>query len=125
MISFNHVAVFVSDLEKSGRFYEQILELKKIEEPFKLGKHIWFHIGDHCQLHLIADKPKKDNVHWHFSFSVPDVAAFARKLEAVDIGYGDLGDTSKNNICFRPDGIKQIFFQDPDGYWIEANDDRY
>ena len=28
-------------------------------------------------------------------------------------------EVSKINI--RADGIKQIFFQDPDGYWIEVN----
>ena len=24
----------------------------------------------------------------------------------------------------RPDGVKQVYFQDPDGYWIEVNDGR-
>jgi catechol 2,3-dioxygenase-like lactoylglutathione lyase family enzyme len=27
-------------------------------------------------------------------------------------------------VTTRPDGIKQIYFQDPDGYWIEVNDSR-
>jgi lactoylglutathione lyase len=26
-----------------------------------------------------------------------------------------------NKINIRADGVKQIFFQDPDGYWIEVN----
>jgi catechol 2,3-dioxygenase-like lactoylglutathione lyase family enzyme len=30
-----------------------------------------------------------------------------------------------NTITTRPDGIKQIYFKDPDGYWIEVNDDPY
>jgi lactoylglutathione lyase len=25
----------------------------------------------------------------------------------------------------RVDGIKQIYLQDPDGYWIEVNDDKF
>jgi catechol-2,3-dioxygenase len=25
----------------------------------------------------------------------------------------------------RPDGVKQIYFQDPEGYWIEINDDKH
>jgi catechol 2,3-dioxygenase-like lactoylglutathione lyase family enzyme len=29
----------------------------------------------------------------------------------------------KNSITTRPDGIKQIYFQDPDGNWIEINND--
>jgi lactoylglutathione lyase len=28
----------------------------------------------------------------------------------------------KNAISSRVDGVKQIWFQDPDGYWIEIND---
>jgi catechol 2,3-dioxygenase-like lactoylglutathione lyase family enzyme len=30
---------------------------------------------------------------------------------------------NKNKINIRPDGIKQIYVQDPDGYWIEINDE--
>jgi len=26
-----------------------------------------------------------------------------------------------NKITLRADGVKQIYFQDPDGYWIEVN----
>ena len=25
----------------------------------------------------------------------------------------------------RPDGVHQLYFQDPDGYWIEVNDDKF
>jgi len=28
-------------------------------------------------------------------------------------------------VQLRPDGIQQIYFQDPDGYWIEVNDDKF
>ena len=31
----------------------------------------------------------------------------------------------KGSITLRVDGVHQIYFQDPDGYWIEINDDRY
>lgn len=29
-----------------------------------------------------------------------------------------------NTTNTRPDGIKQIYLQDPDGYWIEINDNQ-
>jgi len=25
----------------------------------------------------------------------------------------------------RPDGVRQIYFQDPDGYWLEVNDSKF
>jgi lactoylglutathione lyase len=28
----------------------------------------------------------------------------------------------KNAVTNRVDGVKQIYFRDPDGYWIEIND---
>ena len=34
------------------------------------------------------------------------------------------GKGEKNTITNRPDGVKQIYFQDPDGYWIEVNDSK-
>jgi lactoylglutathione lyase len=27
-----------------------------------------------------------------------------------------------NSVTLRVDGVKQIYFKDPDGYWIEIND---
>jgi len=30
----------------------------------------------------------------------------------------------KGTTNTRPDGIKQIYLQDPDGYWIEINDNK-
>ena len=38
----NHIAVYVTDLDKSEQFYHSLLNLVKIEEPFKDGKHVWF-----------------------------------------------------------------------------------
>jgi len=28
-------------------------------------------------------------------------------------------------VTTRPDGVHQIWFQDPDGYWLEINDVKY
>jgi lactoylglutathione lyase len=25
----------------------------------------------------------------------------------------------------RPDGVKQVYLQDPDGFWLEVNDDKF
>jgi catechol 2,3-dioxygenase-like lactoylglutathione lyase family enzyme len=27
-----------------------------------------------------------------------------------------------NSITTRTDGVRQVYFQDPDGYWIEVNE---
>lgn len=120
----NHIAVFVNDLEKSTRFYKDIIGLEVMDEPFKDGKHAWFTLGVQGQLHLISGAKAgleqiKDR---HLCFSVPSIDAFIVNLAKNKIRYSNWkGDG--NTPTVRPDGIKQIYFQDPDGYWIEMNDD--
>lgn len=122
--SLNHIAVYVHDLKKSTDFYENVMQLRKIPEPFKDGRHTWFSIGDNSQLHLIQGAPKemqhdKNN---HLCFSVKSVDVFVKRLDKYDIDRVNwVGDSKEPNV--RVDGVKQIYFQDPDGYWLEVNDD--
>lgn len=120
----NHIALQVKDLKRSGIFYEQILGLKSIPEPFKDGLHLWFSIGHNTGLHLIQSTeplilPGKTT---HFCFSVKDLEEFMKSLEEYNIFYGNWEGVPKIPTV-RGDGIKQIFFQDPDGYWLEMNND--
>jgi len=46
--------------------------------------------------------------------------AFIKTLEAKNITYSDYPGTP-NKTTLRAEGINQIYFQDPDGYWIEVN----
>jgi catechol 2,3-dioxygenase-like lactoylglutathione lyase family enzyme len=56
----------------------------------------------------------------HFAFTTPDFDAFFAKLQNMTLDYSDWpGNLGKVNI--RADGVKQIYFQDPDGYWLEVN----
>jgi len=52
------------------------------------------------------------------------VEEFSKHLDAMNIKYGNWAQTSKDPQV-RPDGIKQVYLQDPDGYWIEVNDDKF
>jgi lactoylglutathione lyase len=49
----NHIALNVKDLQKSVTFYQNIIGLDTIPEPFHDGNHTWFSIG-RAQLHLIG-----------------------------------------------------------------------
>lgn len=120
----NHIAVYVHDLKKSADFYEHVVQLPKIPEPFRDGLHEWFSIGS-SQLHLIAGAAagREQNKNSHLCFSVQSIEAFIERLEQYGIDYSNWpGDSRSPTI--RPDGVKQIYFQDPDGYWIEVNNDR-
>lgn len=122
----NHVALYVKDLNKSEVFYRDVMQLKEIPEPFHDGKHVWFRTGEHNQLHIIqgAAAVTDHDINSHFAYAVPNIPSFARHLDQMKIKYGNWkGDSQSPQI--RPDGIKQIYLQDPDNYWIEVNDDKF
>jgi lactoylglutathione lyase len=119
----NHIALYVNDLKKADDFYGKILQLQKIEDPFKDGRHTWYTLGPAGALHLIQgpavtlNRPKNE----HLCFSVASVEDFIVTLDKYQIDYTNLPGTAKAPTV-RPDGVKQIYFQDPDGHWIEIND---
>lgn len=122
--SFNHVAISVKDVEVSAEFYIKVLKLKEIENTASTSKTRWFSLGEGKQLHLIP-RPNADiktNKAVHFALAIDDITTFIAHLNFLNIEYTDwLGTPSKDYI--RNDGIQQFYFQDPDGYWIEVNED--
>lgn len=119
----NHIALWVVDLKTSTHFYLQIIGLDTIPEPFHDGKHTWFSIGPKSHLHLIQGAPLADDhpKNTHLCFSVPSVTDFIKTLEKNKISYENwVGEP--NAVTNRADGVKQLYFKDPDGYWIEVND---
>jgi len=122
----NHTAIYVIDVKRSGNFYEQILGLDTVPEPFHDGKHIWLRTGAHTMLHIIqgADAKKEYYKNQHTCFSVGDIVVFAEMLKKNDLAFEDVNG-NKRVFSTRPDGIHQLWLKDPDGYWIEVNDDKY
>lgn len=123
---FNHTTIYVVDMNKSADFYEKAMMLKRIPEPFHDNKHIWLKIGEHNQLHIVqgAKEITEHTINIHLAFSVASVENFAKHLDELNVKYGNWAQDSKTPQV-RPDGVKQIYLQDPDGYWIEVNDDKF
>ncbi|OJY92574.1 MAG: glyoxalase [Sphingobacteriales bacterium 44-15] len=121
----NHVAVYVVDLQKSGDFYMNVLGLDSIPEPFHDGRHIWLRIGPGASMHIIqgAEAKKEYYKNNHFCFSVNSVDDFTALLRKKSIPYEDVAGRQMS-VTTRVDGVKQIWLRDPDGYWIEINDDK-
>jgi lactoylglutathione lyase len=95
-----------------------------IPEPFNDGRHTWFSLGPAGQLHLIQGAKTKEvhDKNEHLCFSVASVDQFTAKLKAKSIPYENWAG-EQETVTARPDGIKQIYFKDPDGHWLEVNDD--
>lgn len=123
---FNHLTVYVVDLQTSADFYRKVMQLQEIPEPFHDNKHVWFKMGEHNQLHVVSGAKEKvpHDINIHLAFTVSSVEEFAKHLDGLNIKYGNWAQSTKDPQV-RPDGIKQVYLQDPDGYWIEVNDDKF
>jgi lactoylglutathione lyase len=123
--ALNHIALHVFDLKKSGMFYTETIGLDTIPEPFHDGNHIWLSVGYKSHLHLIGGaKPAIDrDKNTQLCFTVPSVEQFLERLKKINWPYEDWAGTA-GAITKRVDGVKQVYFRDPDGYWIEVNDAR-
>lgn len=123
-IVISHIALQVTNLQQSTNFYKDVIGLQPLEEPFKLGRHSWFALGPACQLHLIAGAVELPQFHidHHLALSTADLQNFIQQLDAAGVTYYD-AKKAAGVVHVRPDGIRQVFFQDPDGYWLEMNNE--
>ncbi|ULC58979.1 VOC family protein [Flaviramulus sp. BrNp1-15] len=121
-VSLNHIALSVKDVNKSAEFYKNTLNLEEITNKTKVDGIRWFSFGEGKELHLISTL-KSDvtiNKAVHFAITTSNFDAFFEKIKSTNIAYSDWPGTM-NKVSIRADGIRQIFIQDPDGYWIEVN----
>ena len=122
-IAFDHAGLQVRDLEKSVAFY-RALGLHRLDDPFKDNAHIWLSLGGDHALHLLAGAPPADahramDVHLALrGRSIEDIVTILNRLSVPYFNSKQVPQT----ITTRADGVRQIYLQDPDGYWLEIND---
>jgi catechol 2,3-dioxygenase-like lactoylglutathione lyase family enzyme len=115
---YNHVGLFVQDIQKSARFYREIVGLEPVEVPDNLKAiRSWFKIGPGQQLHLLAGRTEpvtnNDKNSAHVSWTIPNADPVEEYLKSKGIPY---------TRQLRFDGIGQIYITDPDGYVIELTE---
>ena len=125
-ITFDHAALFVRNLDTSAQFYSSLFHFDTLPHPKLELRYQWFKVGNSFALHMVEGL--KDTVRIpffdHLCFSVPSITEFAALLDRLNIEYYS-GPDRKKGFRLRDDGVKQLFFQDPDKYWIEVNDAKH
>ena len=114
MFRFAHNNFYVTDLERSLKFYKEVLnltEVKRVDEGYSLVVYLGDEMHSHYMLELIwrkdgqkmADMGKAE---FHIALSTDDYEAAKAKhtqMGVIEYEVKELG-------CY--------FIMDPDGYWI-------
>ena len=122
-IAFDHAGLQVRDLEKSVYFY-RALGLHRIDDPFRDNVHIWLSLGGDQALHLLAGAPSAADpraMDVHLALRVRSIDDIVTTLNRLDVPYFNSKHVPQT-MTTRADGVRQIYLQDPDGYWLEIND---
>jgi catechol 2,3-dioxygenase-like lactoylglutathione lyase family enzyme len=127
--SLNHYLIVSKNLERSKKFYQQVLGLDVAERPDFGFPGYWLKTGDNICVHLASQNPNKIRDQFLLkkhpkgtagSGSVDHIAFLAQNPEEVR----DRIQKNKIEMHFRsfPDAkLFQIFLKDPDDVTIELN----
>lgn len=132
MAAIHHVALTVTDLERSKAFYRDILQLQEIARPPFNFPGAWFQLGETQHVHLIVhdratfrEKPL-DSRDVHFAVRVPHYGEAVEFLRSK--GYReDFGRDHPMCMILQPHataGFPQLYICDPDRHVIEINSEK-
>jgi len=118
-----HVAIQATDIDRSAAFYHEAFGLRIIPTPLKNRR--WLDLGNGLALHILDGRvaPKPSNRNEHLALHVNDLATVTAWLDRHKLVWTDLAGTP-STMQNRFDGVRQIYVQDPDGYWLEIGDSR-
>ncbi|HZZ29114.1 MAG TPA: VOC family protein [Pirellulales bacterium] len=118
----NHVALVTRHLDASKKFYNEVLGFREVPRPNFTFPGAWL-FGHGLMIHLLGHNPAANEQpspaaaeiltrEYHLALHTDDLSTVERLL-------------TEHGILFRRNrqadtGVKQIFFQDPDGFHIEV-----
>ena len=121
--TIDHVTIVASDLQRSTRFYTEVLGMEQVERPAFGFPGCWFQAGS-TQVHLNLEGERAGkaglarqggtsmSTGFHYAFEVDDCAAAVARMEELGVPIAEGPKT-------RPDGVRQFYVHDPDGHLVE------
>ncbi|MBV9119060.1 MAG: VOC family protein [Acetobacteraceae bacterium] len=120
-LALNHYTINVRDLEATKAFYEDIVGLKAGERPPLSFPGYWLYCGGQPVVHLVGHRPENPPIEGtpdpgrldHIAFSAENLRLMRERPNANGISFQERVLPQLN--------MTQLFFQDPDGIYIEFN----
>ena len=113
---FNHVSIHAPDLERSTRFYVEVLGMEKIPTYNFAFPVQYLRLGD-LQLHLFQREAPAPEFH-HIGINVDDFHAAYEKAKELGIQESS---AFFSHIYELPDGSVQMYIRDPAGNLVEID----
>lgn len=123
--SFDHYAINVDDVDQSVAFYQKVLALQEVYDGTGKDHIRWLSLGNGMSLHISETDHSQVRTQKgvHLSISVNKFDDFVQHLRDINLQFFSWqGVPMQSNS--RGDGVRQVYFKDLDGYWIEVNDGR-
>jgi len=121
--TIDHITLVVSDLERSAKFYTDLLGMEPVDRPDFGFPGRWFQAGS-TQIHMNVEGEEAGKAGlpfqgatrvtrgFHYAFEVDDCDGAAARL-------AELGVPIEEGPFSRPDGARQMYIRDPDGHFVE------
>ena len=113
----DHYALLTSDIEKTTRFYTEVVGLEVGFRPELTFPGVWLYAGGQPIVHIISGKPiatRETGAVDHLALKATgNVDAAVEKIRAHGVLY-------TTRVLVRS-GVTQVFFRDPDGVGVELN----
>ena len=117
LLALDHVTVRSADLERTERFYCDLLGMRTGPRPAIPVPGHWFYIGDQAVLHVLPlvrlALPGTEATIDHFALRAEGLPEFEQRLHAA-------GQPFERRLL-ADSGIWQIFLTDPDGAVVELS----
>lgn len=116
LAELDHYNITTDDLDRSVKFYEEVLGLKIGKRPNVKIPGAWLYCGDKAVVHLVSVKHNEKSGMGtldHVAFRATDFDGTRANLKERGIAFSEMS---------LPDfKIHQIFVHDPDGVKVELN----
>lgn len=116
LADLDHYNIFTGDLERSVKFYEEVLGLHNGKRPNVGIPGAWLYCGEKAVVHLVGVKHNEKSGSGtldHVAFRATDFEGTKANLRRLGVTFSEMS---------LPDfNIHQIFVHDPDGVKVELN----